>query len=321
MPLPTYICAACTITFSLIAIIFSLKTLRQQLLAHSRGKRQGLCESYVRQITKLLLDEQYRTIYPQADSKEQKMALAEAMFIVLCHTYGSDLTPIRRVAEENRLDRYILGQITRRTGRQHSYMLTLMSAIPSDSHIAPFVQPFLSSPDPAVRSSALLTLLAAAPSRAISTIASLPYRLRHSDIVRIITLLRRGILPIAYEPLLASRNTNLQLLGIAIVRTFGLTIAERQLLQIITSSSEPSITREALYTLASIGGSLHRKSIRHRIHSLPPALRKELCRHLTREGYSPSTMRTIFPPDEAAYSEALTESYKRNLECTQSFTA
>jgi hypothetical protein len=121
------------------------------------------------------------------------------------------------------------------------------------------------------------------------------------------------VLPIAYEPLLGNDNRNLRMLGLAIVRTFGIEIAEKRLHNIITSESSHSVISEAIYTLASLGRPLHHARIRECLSSMSEYDRRSLCRHLTVEGYSLGAVKAIFPQAESRYAEGLINSYKRAL--------
>ena len=71
--------------------------------------------------------------------------------------------------------------------------------------------------------------------------------------------------------------------------------------------------RETIYTLASLGRPLGHTKIRERLAAMPAVKRKELCRHLTVEGYSISAVRSLFTEGETLYAETLINSYKRAL--------
>lgn len=51
-------------------------------------------------------------------------------------------------------------------------------------------------------------------------------------------VLRRGMLPIAYEPLIGSPSRNLRIVGLNIVRQFGIEEAERLLLRIVSGDED-----------------------------------------------------------------------------------
>lgn len=299
-----------------IAILFEGAIIYSKFKQTQRAKQSLLKDSYIRQIVTMLFAEEAGDVYPHADTSQRRNVLAEALYTVMSHTYGSDIATIRELVENTQLDKFLLIKIRHSDNIKRAHYLMLMSAVPTPTPAIATLRRYLYSRHAHIRIAALLSILAASPSTAISTIASLPYNLTSFDIARIIMLLRRGILPIAYEPLLTSENRNLQMLGLAIVRNFGIEIADKHLQNIIFSSTDYTITREALYTLSSLGRPLGRAKIRQRITSMPQHHRKELCRHLTHAGYSLAALRTLFDQSEMPYTESLIKSYKRSLECS-----
>ena len=231
----------------------------------------------------------------------------------MSHTYGNDVEQLRTITEQNKLAGLLLRHTKRSHGAKRAHILMLLSTIPITDEIITKIERYTHSRDKDVRMSALTAILAAKPSAAIQTIASLEFDLSPFDTTRIIALLRRGLLPIAYEPLLASTNRNLRILGLAIVRSFGIEIAEKRLHKIITTEEDISVINETIYTLASMGRPLGHTKIRERLAAMPAHKRKELCRHLTVEGYSLSAVQSLFTERESVYAESLINSYKRAL--------
>ena len=275
-------------------------------------KNSKLKARYIKQLVNMLGE-----ITPSeqitARGLRQRMALAEAIYIVVSHTYGIDTDKLKQVTQINRLERFLSRAITFSRGIRRSHLLLLMSCLPASEEASDKLLHNINSRNSLVRTNALLATLALKPSHAIKTIASLDFELQHTDIARIIALLRRGLLPIAYEPLLESHNRNLRMLGIAIVRAFGINIAEKQLCHIIYTENDNEIATEALYTLATLGRTLSRTRIRERLATMPPSQRKDLCRHITTEGYSLQTMRSLFSIEESCHAEKLINSHKRKL--------
>lgn len=292
-----------------VAITITLSILAQ----NQRDRFSTERNRYIKQVTALLLDENPTHINILAHSTKSRIALAEAIYVVMSHTYNNDTEPLRQIAEQNRLESLLLRKIRRSRGARRARMLMLLSAIPSSEDIFSQLYDYILSRDRDVRISALTAALAANPSVAIRTISTFEFDLSPFDTARIIALLRRGILPIAYEPLLASNNRNLRTLGLAIVRSFGIEIAEKHLHKIISNEDDSAIVKQTIYTLASLGRPLGHTRIRERLASMPAHKRKELCRHLTVEGYSLSSVRTLFTERESLYAESLINSYKRAL--------
>lgn len=270
---------------------------------------------YSRQLTALLLQEpdDIEKVAIRAHNARERMALTEAIYTIMSHSYGCDIQLLRHVAERNRLPQMLCRRTRWARGARRARLLMLQSAIPATEGATEEIKRYLNSRDSDVRISALLATLAATPTMAIRTISALEYELSPFDLARIISLLRRGLLPIAYEPLLADGNNNLQMLGMAIVRSFGIEIAEKRLHQIITSERNPAIVSQAIYTLSSLGRPLGHTRIRERLAAMPSSERKALCRHLSVEGYSLGAVRGIFTEQESDYAEVLINSYKRAL--------
>lgn len=308
------------ITAFCIALLFEGAIVYSKIKTRKHSQQTDIQNCYIRQIVKMLFAEQVSEIYPHADTPQRRRALAEALHAVMSHTYGADKHVLCELIEQTQLDIFLLRKIKQSHNIERAHILMLISAMPTQKPICSLLQPYLYSNHSHIRTAALLALLATSPSTAIATVSSISYNLTNFDIARIIMLLRRGILPIAYEPLLMSENRNLCMLGLAIVRNFGIEIADKHLQNIIATSTDYIITKEALYTLSSLGRPLGRTKIRQKIDAMPPHLRKELCRHLTHEGYSLAALRTLFAPSEMLYTESLIKSYKRNLECTSTLS-
>ena len=291
---------------TLAAYLLAVSRLRTRHLRHS-----FLRDTYIKQIVQFLHNEQPAIL--RVRSARNRMTLAEAIYIVMSHTYGNDMEHLRTLVEQNDLAKLLLRRAKRCRGAKRAHILMLLSTIPLNEEIITKIGHYIHSRDKDVRISALIAVLAAKPSAAIHTIATLEFDLSPFETTRIIALLRRGLLPIAYEPLLASTNRNLRILGLAIVRSFGIEIAEKHLHKIITTEEDISVVSETIYTLASMGRPLGHTKIRERLAAMPAHKRKELCRHLTVEGYSLSAVKSLFTERESIYAESLINSYKRAL--------
>lgn len=300
---------------TIITAIMLRRAEATHLASDSRAYRHK--RFYIRQVVNLLQDESRVPMRIVATTTAERIALCEAIYIVRSHTYGTDPSLLDHTIEENRLERLLLRRINLTAGCKRARWIMLMSCIPLGEKSIARLEQLIYSSNQAVRIAALTTLLAATPQMTIRRIMSLRYRLSPLDISRIISLLRRGIIPIAYEPLLQSKEYNLQMLGIAIVRNFGIDIADRHLHDIISSSSDNLIVREAIWALSSLGRPLGRAKIRQRMERMSDNERKSFCRHLANEGYSVQALRTLFSEREMHYAEILIKSYKRDLICRQ----
>lgn len=300
---------------AIAAICFAAAEIEKHRSREVRTSRDALREKYLHQIIRALASGGETAEKVKADTPRRRMALAEAMHTAMRHTYGSDRSALQDMVDRNSLDRFLLRRIRLARGSRRAYLLTLLSSIPSHRDMSALPTRYTRSRNRDVRISALTAVMAANPSMAVRTLAAYPYRLTPFDTARIIALLRRGLLPIAFEPLLANDNRNLRMLGMAIVRNFGIESADRSLDKIIASDPDPQTVREAIYTLASLGRPLGRATLRRRMADFTPVQRKELCRYLTLAGYSTRTIRTLLSEKEGLYAETLINSYKRDLVC------
>lgn len=311
----------------LIALIYGIAAVVAVVLRRRAEQQQGLTNQYLQELISAQIQSPHALGFEvessidtlshhiSATNRTHRIALARAIYIMMSHTYSTPKELIRPLSSELGLDHLLLRELARANNSGKAKILNTLSAIPLERSTTEHLSPYLYSHDRHIRIAALVAMLAAAPAMAIHTIAELPYRLAPYDLSRIVALLRRGLLPIAYEPLLASDNTNLLMLGIAIVRNFGIEIADRHLYRIVSEQHSPAVIREAIYTLASLGSTLEQQPIIEKLAAMPPIHRRELCHHLGSEGYSATALRGLFSKGELQHSEPLINSYKRNLTC------
>ena len=254
----------------------------------------------------------------EVSNRLQLSALCEAIYQAMSHTYATPNCLIAPLAKEHRIEEFLLRKLRRAGNTRRVQLLNTLSTIPLSHNTIQHLTYYLYSPNRHIRIAALVAILAASPSTAIRTLAELPYQLAPYDMMRIVALLRRGLLPIAYEPLLASDNHNLLMLGIAIVANFGIEIADHHLYRIVEEHHNPQLVSQAIYTLALLGSPLSHPPLRERVELMTPIHRRELCHHLSSEGYSPSALRGLFSEGEISLAEPLINSYKRNLVWQQS---
>lgn len=239
--------------------------------------------------------------------------LCEAVAGVVAITYGLNDGLLRRIVAHYRLDRRMLRQARRCRGYRRAQALAVLACLPADESVAAAVEPYLRSRNRYVRFHALAVQLSVDPSHALQRIGDYAYPLSASEVAELMALLRRGILPLAYGPLLESRSPNLRRVGLAIVRQFGIEEAEGRLLQFVADTAHPALGREALYALCSLRRSLLRREVAVFITEMDARERRALLRCMALEGYAPTTMQRLFEEEERPYYETLVQSYKRSL--------
>lgn len=263
--------------------------------------------------------------------RRRRMILAETMASLVRATSGLDPVPLRRVVKAYRLDRYLLRRAARRRGLSRAYCLALLGTLPLDARAAAGLTRYASSRNRGVRFQTLLARLAADPRPAVRLLADFPGLLSHVECSAVVAMLGRGLLPLAYEPLLGSPNRNLQTLGLCIVRRFGLREAEPTLVALLAEAEAETgaeaVTEtqsgacsagmqcEVLFTLCSLHGRLTRAAVMRSMERLTPAERRSLLRCMVLEGYSARSLGMLLAAAERPYFEALVNSHKRRIVC------
>lgn len=252
--------------------------------------------------------------FPMIRRAGARRLLAETVAGLTGVTYGLDTAPLRCVVSAYGLDRWLLGRVRRTFGCRRARNLMLLARMPLDDAVAARAARYARSRNRRVRFQALMVQLAADSSAALRLMAEYPAPFSACEVGEIMILLRRGMLPIAYGPLVESPCRNLRIVGLSIVRQFGIEEAEPQLLRIVAGDEVPELGREALYTLCALRRPLTRRRVSRRLAVMSSAERKALMRYMAAEGFSPGLLRRLFDARrERSYCESLVQSYKRSL--------
>lgn len=241
-------------------------------------------------------------------------ALAEVLSRLAASTYGLDNRPLRRIVRENGLESHLLRRIRRTRGYRRAYYLLLLSRLPLEARTDAAVARYTTSRNPYVSFYALMTRLAFDPTMALRLVGEFARPFTVYEVSEVMATLRRGVLPVAYEPLLDSPDRNLRIVGLNIVRQFGIEEAERQLLGIVRNGPQ-ELAREAVYTLCALHRPLARREVADFVRGMNAADRKALLRSMAREGYSARAVGALSPEPERAYYRSLVDSYKCRIVC------
>lgn len=281
-----------------------------------KGRRDALRRYYVARIIAVLRqDDIFAAERISARTPPRRRALAEALHTIVCHTYGADARLLRIIARQNRLDRFLMRRAALASGCRRAQYLILLTSVPPLASRARRLERYTRSRNPFIRIYALSAMLAADPASAIRRLAAYPHRLTPFDITQITALLRRGLLPIAFEPLLADSNPNLRMLGLGIVRTFGIDTARKTVIRIADEDDDTAVADEALHTIAALGNDIPTERLRRRIATLDAPHRKALCRFFAAQGYSIRTIEAMFDSSESECARKLIDSYKKSIVC------
>ncbi len=164
-----------------------------------------------------------------------------------------------------------------------------------------------------VRFFALMTRVSAEPLAALRRLADYAGPFSDTEVAEIMTWLRRGALPVAYEPLVASPSFNLRRVGLCVVRQFGIEEAEPLLLHLLDGEEPYASGAEALFTLCALHRPLVRREVSRCVARLSPSQRRTLMRYMAQCSYSPQVLSRLFDDSESAYYDTIVRSYKRCL--------
>ena len=236
-------------TFALLSLLgaVELRARRQ------RSRDAALRAKYLRIVMLYLLaGEGPAPRFPMIRRAGARLLLVETVAGLAGVTYGLDAAPLRRIVAEYGLDAWLLRRTARSRGYRRARCLLLLSRLPVGAAAADCAARYAASRNRYVRFQSLMVRLAADPSTALRLMAEYPEPFSACEVGEIMAVLRRGMLPIAYEPLIGSPSRNLRIVGLNIVRQFGIEEAERLLLRIVSGDEDPELVREALYTLLSL---------------------------------------------------------------------
>lgn len=302
---------------ALVLLLLSGGIVVRRLLDGRRRRRDALLARQYLHITilSLMSETDAAPYFPRLRSAGARMVLAETLARLVSSTYGLDPGPLRRIMREAGLQPFLLRRARRTHGDRRARCLSLLSRLPVDDAAAEAAERYAADRHRSVRFYALLAQLAADPSTALQLIAAYPDPLTAFELSEILYLLRRGVLPVAYGPLIESPNRNLMSLGIAIVRQFGIEEAEQSLLEIVGDVRIGVPGRAALYALCSLRRPVARPEVLRRVRLMDGAERRALLRYMALEGYSETALGPLFGEQEVPYFESLVLSYKRCLVC------
>lgn len=283
-------------------------------LGRRRGQRERLlCRYAVRQIVSAQLSDAPSTVLlPLRRIVGRRRRLCELLSELAAATYGLDTAPVRQIVRSYGLERWLLRRIRFSRGCRRARYLKWLSDLPVGEEAARAAARCLADPCREVRFCALLVQIVADPQQVLRTIADFDPPLTDGETAEVLHLLRRGLLPIAYRPLLESDNGNLRRLGLAIVERFGIEEAEPTLLRIV-GGADAACAQAALRALVAMHRPLRHREVTACVRRMNVAERRSLLRMLAREGYAVPSVRHLCAADEEARYEALVGSYKRQL--------
>lgn len=301
---------------AVLVVVVSMMHARVKL--RRAGVRRALERCYVNVLNRRLLEGgSARCGFPLIERRSSRLTLAVVVAQIGALTYGYDRRVLAEVVRRYDLDRLLLEQARLSGGmRRVEWLHTLAQIECGDRVYGQMVRRYGRSRN---RYAALCLTLAAlnhSPERSIAILAERRRRLSPFDLAEVLMMLKRGLIPVAYQPLLRAEQTNVRLLGLCIVRYFGVTEAEEEIATAI-ATDDREVAEAALFTLCALRLRLDREQVRGAARRMSEGERRAWYRHLASEGYSSRAIAQILPeterPQMGEYVEQTVASYKRAL--------
>lgn len=291
------------------------------LHAQVRRRRQSMLHSlercYVSILNRRLLEGGCAVCqFPLIERRSSRLVLATVVARMGSMTYGYDRRVLAEVVHRYALDCLLLEQSELSWGmRRVQWLHTLALVDCGDYAYERMLRRFGCSRNRYLSLCVTLAKLNHSPERCIAILAERP-RLSTFDLAEVLMMLKRGLIPVAYQPLLRAEQVNVRLLGLCIVRYFGVTEAEEDIVAAI-AAEDREVADAALFTLCALRLRLDREQVREVARRMNASERRAWYRHLASEGYSAQTIAHILPEVDQSqmheYVEQTVASYKRCL--------
>lgn len=255
--------------------------------------------------------------FPLIERRSSRLTLAVVVAQIGAMTYGYDRRVLGEVVRRYGLDRLLLEQARLSGGmRRVEWLHTLAQIECSDRVYGRMLRRYGRHRNRYVALCMTLAALNHSPERCIAILAERRRRLSPFDLAEVLMMLKRGLIPVAYQPLLRAEQTNVRLLGLCIVRYFGVTEAEEEIAEAI-AVPDREVAEAALFTLCALRLRLDREQVRGAAQRMSEGERRAWYRHLASEGYSSRAIAQIVPDNDrrlmGEYVEQTVASYKRAL--------
>lgn len=313
----TEIVTAYLLLLGVAVVVVMVTTLaKRHSLAYGSRLEASLVQQYMRIISAITLsNEGLPSKFPMLEHRCGREILARVLATAATSLYGADVTIIGRIATDNGIDKWLLRCIRHSRGFKRAYYISLLAMLPLTSEMARQINKYSNDTNRYVRFYTLLIRIINDSSSALRELAEYKEALNSFELGEIMVLLRRGLLPVACEPLLASASRNLRAVGINIAREFGIEETSPLLFDIAATDTDEEVSQAALYALVSMHSSLSNSCIVASVRNMSMPARHSLCRCLVREGYSVSVLEELFDHSDGQYAEHLVATYKRRIIC------
>lgn len=304
--------------FVAAVLLAAASMVHARIRQHQMVVRRTLERCYVSILNRRLLEGgDERCTFPLIGRRSSRLLLATVVARMGSMTYGYDRRVLAEVAHRYELDQLLLAEAARSRGmRRAQWLHTLAQIECRDQIYTRMVERYGSSRNPYIALCLILASLNHAPERCIAILAERERPLSPFELSEVLMMLKRGLIPVAYQPLLRAEQTNVRLLGLCIVRYFGVTEAEEEIVAAVATDSY-EVVEAALFTLCALHLRLDCDPVREAARAMSEGRRRAWYRHLASEGYSARAITQILPEGDRQqmreYVEQAVSSYKRCL--------
>lgn len=277
------------------------------------AREELLLRRSVGEVVRFVVGEEEPKSLPAERCVERSRSLVRLISRLYGALYGINPAPLMRLVQRYGLDRRLLRRAHRLRGVMRAVWLKRLSDLPPSQDALLACGDFDEDRSREVRFAVLLIRLCAEPQTALFRIAHFDSPLRTCEVGEILHHLRRGLLPIAYHPLLESENGNLRRLGLAIVRQFSIEEADARLWCMVAEEGDRELAAASLYTLLTLHRPLRRRPLLGYLARLNEEERRAVMRRLAREGYGAAQVQRLLGRERAGGYGRLVESYKASL--------
>lgn len=240
--------------------------------------------------------------------------LIDSLIVISKTLYGELLYRLALLIEVCDLEGKMLRRIDSEVGASRLRLLGSMAWLPLSYRTTEAMSRLLEYGCGTEQFCALSTLVALQPHRAIKLIADYSAPISIYEAATLFAIMRGRGSAIAYSPLLASENRNLQLLGVYIVQHFSLGDAAEYLYKIV-GSHDSELSLAALYAIGSIGGDIARSEVFAALGSLTPRQRNSIIGELVLWRYPLEVCHQLLDSEECVEFQRRVNSYKTTILC------
>lgn len=310
---------AYTLMMLVVAVLLSAVSMLHARVRQRRiGVRRTLERYYVNVLNRRLLEGRCEQCgFPLIERRSSRLTLAVVVAQIGAMTYGYNRRVLADIVRCYSLDQLLLTEARWSFGmRRVEWLHTLAQIECSDRVYERMMNRYGRSRNSYIVLCMTLAALNHSPERCIAILAERERPLSPFDLSEVLMMLKRGLIPVAYQPLLRAEQANVRLLGLCIVRYFGVTEAEEEVVAAI-ATDDREVAEAALFTLCALRLRLDREPVREAARRMSEGRRRSWYRHLASEGYSSRAISRILPEDDRSqmreYVEQAVASYKRCL--------